>query len=250
MNRIFNMDNKFFVFMGRVADLIILNLIFIVCCIPIVTIGPALTALYYMTLKMARNEETYIIRGFFKSFKENFRQAIVIWLIILVLILLIGMDFSIMNNMDTGGVYTVVRYGLYVIALILAMLTLYVFPVLSKFYNSIKNTMRNALLMALRHLPFTLLMLVVCIAPFIIMFLTVQTLSYGLLIMILLGFSLIAFINSKMLVRIFDHYIPKEEETESHGTFETLPEEGVFKNLTPTDAPKEEEDGSENDPKK
>ena len=68
--------------------------------------------------------------------------------------------------------------------------------------------------------------------------------------MILLGFSLIAFINSKMLVRIFDHYIPKEEETESHGTFETLPEEGVFKNLTPTDAPKEEEDGSENDPKK
>ena len=70
--------------MGRVADLIILNLIFIVCCIPIVTIGPALTALYYMTLKMARNEETYIIRGFFKSFKENFRQAIVIWLIILV----------------------------------------------------------------------------------------------------------------------------------------------------------------------
>ena len=78
---------------------------------PIVTIGPALTALYYMTLKMARNEETYIIRGFFKSFKENFRQAIVIWLIILVLILLIGMDFSIMNNMDTGGVYTVVRYA-------------------------------------------------------------------------------------------------------------------------------------------
>lgn len=242
MNRIFNMDNKFFTFMARVADMIILNLIFIVCCIPIVTIGPALTALYYMTLKMARNEETYIVRGFFKSFKQNFRQAIVIWLIILVLILLIGMDFSIMKGMESGGFYTVVRYGLYVITLVLGMLTLYVFPVLSKFYNSIKNTMKNALLMSLRHLPSTLLMLVITVGPFILMFLTTQTLSYGLLTLILLGFALIAYLNSLLFVKIFDRYIPKEEETESRGTFESLPEEGVFKNLTPTEAPETEEE--------
>ena len=52
MDRIFNMDNKFFTFMGRVADLIILNLLFLLCCIPIVTIGPAITAMYYVTMKM------------------------------------------------------------------------------------------------------------------------------------------------------------------------------------------------------
>ena len=82
MNRFFSMDNKFFQAMGRIADLLILNLVFLVCCIPVVTIGPALTALHYVTLKMARNEESYIIRSFFKSFKQNFRQGLIINLIL------------------------------------------------------------------------------------------------------------------------------------------------------------------------
>ena len=65
MNRFFSMDNKFFVFMGKVADLCLLNLICLVCCIPIVTAGASITALYYVTLKMVRNEESYIFRSFF-----------------------------------------------------------------------------------------------------------------------------------------------------------------------------------------
>ena len=62
MDRLFNMDNKFFTVMGRVADLIMLNVVFLICCLPIVTIGASLTALHYVTLKMARNEESSIIR--------------------------------------------------------------------------------------------------------------------------------------------------------------------------------------------
>lgn len=80
------------------ADLIILNLLFLLCCIPIVTIGPAITAMYYVTMKMVRNEEAYIARSFFKSFKENFKQGLGIWLIALVLIILEFMDFIIMNS--------------------------------------------------------------------------------------------------------------------------------------------------------
>ena len=83
MDRLFNMDNKFFTVMGRVADLIMLNVVFLICCLPIVTIGASLTALHYVTLKMTRNEESYIIRSFFKSFKQNFKQATVINLIML-----------------------------------------------------------------------------------------------------------------------------------------------------------------------
>ena len=64
MNRFFNMDNKFFVFMGRVADLLLLNFLCILCCIPVVTAGASITALSYVTLKMARDEESYIARSF------------------------------------------------------------------------------------------------------------------------------------------------------------------------------------------
>ncbi len=75
MDRIFNMDNKFFTFMGKAADLILLNIIFLICCLPVVTIGASVTAMYYVTLKMVRNEESYISRSFFQSFRQNFRQA-------------------------------------------------------------------------------------------------------------------------------------------------------------------------------
>lgn len=211
MERIFNMDNKFFTFMGHVADLVILNLLFMVCCIPIVTIGPAITALYYVTLKMARGEESYIVRPFFKSFKENLKQGIIIWLIVFAMIAILVIDFLIMSE-TSGQVYTIVKYGLGIIALVFAMVALYVFPLLAKFDNTIKGTFRNALLMSIRHLPKTFLMLLIPVAAVIVTLLTETTLQYGLLCWIMFGFSLITLVNSWFFAGIFDLYIPKEEE--------------------------------------
>ena len=102
MGRFFNMDNKFFVFMGKVADLCLLNLVLILCCIPVVTAGASLTALYYVTMKMVRNEEAYIFRSFFKSFKQNFRQATVINLIMLVAALVLYLDTKIVGGMGNS----------------------------------------------------------------------------------------------------------------------------------------------------
>lgn len=213
MGRIFNMDNKFFTFMSRVADLIILNVVFIVCCIPIVTIGASVTAMYYVTLKMARNEESYIVKGFFKSFRENFKQATIIWLILLVAGLLLGMDFRIVQQVESTGLLKVVTYGLYMVALIYAMMLSYIFPLLAKFDNTIKNTFKNAMLMSIRHLPFTIVILLVGFAPAIATLTIPIVLAYGLIVWIMVGFSLIAFLNSLMFVRIFDHYIPQEEDS-------------------------------------
>ena len=230
MDRIFNMDNKFFTFMSRVADLIILNLLFLLCCIPIVTIGPAITAMYYVTMKMVRNEESYIARSFFKSFKENFKQGIAIWMMALVLILLEFMDFFIMKQLS-GGIYTVVKYGLLVIALLMAMILQYVFPLLAKFYNTVKNTIRNALLMSLRHLPYTILMLLINIAPIIAMLLNTMIFSYGILAYFLLGFSTLAFANSFFLVKIFDKYIPQDEDAEEEKDADDWTIEGLREEL-------------------
>ena len=93
MGRLFDMDNKFFRFMGRLADLCILNVLCILCCIPVVTAGASITAMFYVTMKMVRNEEAYIARSFFKSFKENFRQATVINIIMLVIAGVLYVDF-------------------------------------------------------------------------------------------------------------------------------------------------------------
>lgn len=100
MDRLFNMDNKFFTFMSRVADLIILNILCVVCCIPIVTIGPSICAMFYVTLKMVRNEESYIVRGFFKSFKQNLKQGIIINLIMLAAGILLAFDINICRGSE------------------------------------------------------------------------------------------------------------------------------------------------------
>ena len=214
MDRLFNMDNKFFTFMSRVADLIILNLICIACCVPIVTIGPALTALFYMTMKMIRNEESYIVRGYFKSFKENLKQGIIINLIMLAAGFLLFFDFRIAQSME-GNMGKIMFFLLAFILLIYLMVFLYIYPVLAKFYNTIRNTFVNAFLMSVRHLPYTLLMVLVTVIPFVLFFTgsaQVQSIELGL--SMLLGISGIAFINSWFLVRIFDNYIPKEEVPE------------------------------------
>ena len=83
----FSLDSKFSQIMGRVFDLMMLNIIFLIMCIPIVTIGANFTAMYYVTLKMIKNEETYIFRTYWKSFRENFKQATAIWLILLAVLI-------------------------------------------------------------------------------------------------------------------------------------------------------------------
>ena len=181
-------------------------------------------------MKMVRNEESYIARSFFKSFKENFKQGIAIWMMALVLILLEFMDFFIMKQLS-GGIYTVVKYGLLVIALLMAMILQYVFPLLAKFYNTVKNTIRNALLMSLRHLPYTILMLLINIAPIIAMLLNTMIFSYGILAYFLLGFSTLAFANSFFLVKIFDKYIPQDEDAEEEKDADDWTIEGLREEL-------------------
>lgn len=164
MDRFFNMDNKFFTFMSRVADLIILNILCIVCCIPIVTIGPSISAMFYVTMKMVRNEESYIVRGFFKSFKQNLKQGIVINLIMLAAGVLLAIDISICRG--TAGTLGKVLIVLFMMILVVyLMLFMYIYPVLAKFYNTIKNIFTNMLLMSIRHLPYTALMILISAAP-------------------------------------------------------------------------------------
>ena len=130
MDRFFNMDNKFFTFMSRVADLIILNLLCIVCCIPVVTIGPSIAAMFYVTLKMVRNEESYIVRGFFKSFKQNLKQGIVINLIMLAAALLLYFDISICRS-TPGTIGKVLMVLFMMILVVYLMIFLYLYPVLA-----------------------------------------------------------------------------------------------------------------------
>ena len=94
--KIFDVDSPLMQGLSKMADLMFVNLLALLCCIPIVTVGASMTALHYMALKIVRNEECYIARGFFKSFKQNLRQGTVIWLLQLLITAVLAGDFYLM----------------------------------------------------------------------------------------------------------------------------------------------------------
>ena len=230
MGKLFNLDSPFMQFMNRVADLMWLNILFVISCIPVITVGPAITAMFYITLKMVRNEESYITKGYFKSFKQNFIQGTVIWLIAILAGGLLLLDYFIISgrmgvNVGNPTIISVMQVLLIVVLIFYLFTFTFVFPLLSKFDNSIKNTIKNAFIMSIRHFPVTL----GSIAIGIITALLIIYVPIMLMFSIFLLFSLAAFVCSQMYVRVFDKYIPKtvesEEDTEeADGTEKVLEE--------------------------
>jgi uncharacterized membrane protein YesL len=210
--RIFNSENKFFTFMGRLADLVILNIIFLLFSLPIFTIGASVTAMYYVTLRMVRDEDSYVFQTFWKSFKENFKQSTIIWLILLACGFILWVDFRAMSVIGTAGMGSVFYLALYLLLLIYGMVMAYTFPLQARFDNAIKNTLVNALKMAIAHLPYTILLLIITYVP---MFLTLNygiVMFFGFFVWLAVGFALTAYLTSKIYARIFARYIPEEEE--------------------------------------
>ena len=203
MGSLFNLDNPIWRFMGKLVDVFILTLLWAVCCIPIITIGPASTAVYYVTLKLVRDEESYTVRSFFKSFKENFKQGSVIGIIMTLLLVFFLYDIYAYFMMGTqiSRILGIVFLGIFLLYLITLV---YVYPLQAKFYNKIRFTLRNALFIGVKHIFRSLAMIIIAIAVIV-----------GCLFfppLILLSYGLIAFLQSYFLVVIFDKYIPKEDE--------------------------------------
>ncbi len=215
MSSLFNMDNPVWRFMGKIADVMVLNLLWIVCCIPIVTIGPAATATYYVALRLANDEDGYIAKNFFKSFKQNFRQGMIIGIIMTVIGALFAYDFYLYRQL-TGGMMKALSMILLGIMILYLFALTYVFPILAKFENSVKRTITNAFFMSIRHIVATIVMIVIAgaVAAFTVLVFPP---------LIILGFGLIAFLQSYFLRRIFAFYIPQEgtEENEEENFFMT-----------------------------
>ena len=180
----------------------------------------------YMALKIARNEECYITRGFFKSFKENFRQATVIWLIFLVVILILAGDFAIIKS--SGVEFGDIFQGIFIAISVLVLFTLmYVFPVLAKFENTVFRTIKNAFLMSLMQFPKTILMIILYVIPVVVFFYVIQLMPLALLF----GLSLPAWISAKLYNKFFkklEDQILSESAPEGE-TGEPEEDERIFK---------------------
>lgn len=215
MNRLFNPDNIVMQFLSMIYDLVVLNVLFIISCIPIITIGASTSALYYVSLKMLRGEAPYIGRNFWKSFRENFKQATLIWLMFLAAGGLLVGDFLIIHSLNTG-IFAVVRVVLWIICAILVSMFLYVFPFISHFKCTTKQALKNSFLLAIGQLPYTLLLIVLHGAIPFIATRSVKLFSVFGMVEMICGFSVIAFTACIFFDRIFKKFEPEEVVTPSN----------------------------------
>lgn len=209
MSKLFRMDSPLMRFLTKIADLMVLNILFCVTSIPLITIGASWTALYSVTLKMVRDEEGSVSRSYFRLFRQNFRQATLLWLGVLVVLALLVLDIRVLNGMAGGTAPGLLRVGVEILALLGIMVLQYLFPSLARFEASLADTLKNACMMALAHLPKTALMTAAAVGAVWITLINNTTIAVGLMVWPLIGFSLMAFGNSGILRKIFDNYVPK-----------------------------------------
>lgn len=207
-SNIFHYDNPVWRFIGKFFDIMILNVLWIICSLPVFTIGASTTAVYYVTLKLVRDEEGGTVRSFFKSFRENFRQATAIWLILLVVGVVIAFDLYFFLMMPAERKFRIVMAAVFTgFAILWGGITLFVFPLQARFYNPVKRTLLNACFMSMRHFFPTIGMLVLDIGT-VLLALRVAPILQPLLF--LFGFPLLAYMNSAVLAGIFERYMPKD----------------------------------------
>ncbi|HHV10060.1 MAG TPA: DUF624 domain-containing protein [Clostridiales bacterium] len=204
MGNLFSLDNGFFSFLSKVCDIIFLSIIFVIFCIPVITIGPACTALYYATVKVIRRERGYVFREFFRSFKLNFKKGAIVGILLTIVYIIVGFDLWAAYRALDGSTLRFAMFGVYLAIAILALgFSVYVYPVLSRFDVSLRQLIKTVLIISLRHLPSTVCMIIltgaavlgVYIIPFLLFVIP------GVLVLL----------NSLLMEKILKKYTPQPE---------------------------------------
>lgn len=188
-------------YMTNIAQFILLNLIFLLSCLPVVTIGPSIAALYQVVMRETRGEHGYIIRKFFLHMKEMFLQAFLTSLTFGALILLLIFNVSFWNAMS-GALAGIIVIFLYIILFLVVCSFLYVFPLMARFKNSFITTLKNSLLIAVTNPKTTLILLAIHALTAAIVYYFPPAKVF----LLLIGFSFLAYCNSFLLNKVFQRY--------------------------------------------
>lgn len=205
MGAFFSPDSKFMQAMGRIADLVTLNLLFLLSCVPLVTIGAASTALYTVCFRIGTEREQGVCRSYFQAFRENFKQGTILWLI-LALFLITGFLNTLLLYSLEGGLHYLFLLTAILVVLAVMMFS-YAFPLVSQFSNDIRSTLKNALFLSLGYLPRSILIVGLNAFPLVLALLDFYVFLQAGFLWVFLYFSAAAYLNALLLKKVFAPYL-------------------------------------------
>lgn len=207
MKGLFSPDNPVMKFIVKIGYIWYLNILWLVTSLPLITIGASTTALIYSSMKLLK-DDGYPTQNFFKSFKKNFRQSTAIWLIYLAVGALLALDLVAWNKQGQNVNFA---QGLVFAILILYMLSFtYVFAIQSKFVNPVISTISFSFILPFKYFKETILMVVV---EAVVIYLNVTTIFAVNFVTLNFGVGLIAYLFAVYYRKVFENYIPRQEET-------------------------------------
>lgn len=197
MKVFFDPDGPVMQVLRRVTDLMMLNICFFLCCIPVLTVGASATAMYAVLLSPG---EDRVCRRFFRAFRRNFRQGTILGLLLMAIGVVLVLDFRMMGSLEG---YALVKYLLYLAGLVWLGVSSFSFGLTARFDNTVVQTLKNALLLAVSMLPRTVLMVLIDAAPLILLLAAPDWFGRSLILWPLVGFAACAWGKVWVLKDVF-----------------------------------------------
>lgn len=189
------LNSKFYMLLGKVTNFFMLNLIFLIACIPLVTIFPAIAAMYSVLREWKLNKESTVLRPFIKHFKLNFKQSLIISFFWLLFPALLYFDFLFIIQIQSGW-RILFLVPLFLIAIIFLSMSIFLFPIIVHYELTMKEILKSTFIISLTYYPVTLIQLIISATFFTILFFIPITSIFI--------FSLVAVINFLLCNRVFE----------------------------------------------
>ncbi len=209
MENVFRSDSKLYQIVEKIVNLIKLNVIWMLFCIPIITVGAANTALHKVALQILNGEEGYIVQSFYKEFRRNWKQKTIIWIPMLIIGIGIYLDMIFWQRIE-GIMADTMKGFVLVLVILYFFLSVYIYPLIAHMNTNFRVTLRNAVLLAFKYLPKTIYM-VVWLG---IIWIVGKIWAIGLLLQLVAGASIVAFLHAVVLKKIFEKEGIIEQTTE------------------------------------
>ena len=221
----FSTDSPFFRFMAKVADFMILNILFVLASVPIITMGAAYTALYDVLTKMDTKREVPAASGFIKAFKSNLKTSTKLWVIILVVAAFLITDAYLVGNVIPLSVEVQVTMFIAFLVLLFfwVMVSGYILVLQARIENPIGRTIKMAVALTLVHLiPNSIFTGIISLVPVVVLFGFTQIFFAVFPVWFFGGISVLAYLNSKIYMKILKKYIPEFKDDNKADEYKPL----------------------------
>ena len=203
MKELFNIESPFMQLLTRVGDLIIVNFLFLVCCTPLVTIGASAAALHKVTQAIVLDEDNGIVKTFFRAFRDNFRQATALWLMVVVFAAAMVCNYLLIGTFVAGMAGTVLKGVLVLAAVVVLLLAAYMFPLMVRYTNTMRQHAVNALILSVVKLPRTVALVLLSGLPILILCLSLETFVSTMVFWLTIGFAFTGYMSAVVLKPVF-----------------------------------------------